>query len=258
MIAADFSNWQRVPTPEDIAALKALGVTRVIVGTSFGTHWVTQLRVCEEAGFEVQEYMFIGRFHPTQRAWWLDVELSETVDEIRTAVAKYHPDGIYTRRGIWQLLGVDLVSEFPGLKLWDANYGPLPRTFTPYGGWTKADMTQWRDTMDIGTGFAVDLNEYEEDEMAVDAYTKAETDAKVGALLLQVGKLGADLRNLTSDVQGTFRYAYEHATNSDVHSPGTLPIPAAEDLEAKIDELQRRLDAGADELRQAAAALGGK
>ena len=95
----------------------------------------------------------------------------------------------------------------------------------------------------------------EEDEM--DAYTKAEANAKVGALVLQLGKLGADLRNLTSDVQGTFRYAYEHATDFDVHL-GDVPVPNESVLQAKIDELQRRLDTGADALRQAAAALGGK
>lgn len=174
MIAADCSNYARVPTQADIDALKALGVTRMIVGSSFSQRQPDgsyiyiagdQMAAFEAAGFEVQEYMFVGRVYPTHRVWWLDVELSETADDVRNAVRMYRPHGIYTRRGIWNLLGVDLVSEFPGLKLWDANYGPLPRTFIPYGGWTKADMTQWHDTMDIGTGFNVDLNEYEEDAM---------------------------------------------------------------------------------------------
>jgi hypothetical protein len=160
-----------VPNAADIAALKALGVSRVIVGSSFshdngdGTYVYIaedQMAAFEAAGFEVQEYQFIGRHYPSARPIWLDVELAETVDDIRAALRSYKIHGIYTRRGIWDLLDVDLLGEFPGLKLWDANYGPLPRTFIPYGGWTKADMTQYHDTMDIGTGFEVDLSVYDE------------------------------------------------------------------------------------------------
>lgn len=189
MKAADFANYARVPTPADIDALRDLGITRVIVGSSFsqrqpdGTYRYVaadQMAVCEAAGFEVHEFMFIGRVYPTKRTWWLDVELAETPDEIRAAVAIYRPDGIYTRKGIWDLLDIDLVSEFPGLKLWDANYGPLPRPFRPYGGWDRADMTQYHDTMDIGTGFEVDLSVYEETGRM---YTDAEIDAKVAEAL---------------------------------------------------------------------------
>lgn len=184
MIAADCSNWSRVPTAADIAALKGLGVTRMIVGTSFSQRQPDgsyvyiadqQMAAFEAAGFEVQEYQFIGKHYPSTRPVWLDVELAETADDVRKtllllAIWNQMPIGIYTRRGIWDLIDVDLVSEFPGLKLWDANYGPLPRTFIPYGGWTKADMTQWHDTMDIGTGFNIDLNEYEEAHMPTPEY----------------------------------------------------------------------------------------
>ena len=194
MIAADCSNYSRVPTPEDIAALKALGVTRMIVGTSFsrnngdGTYAYIgedQCQAFEAAGFEVQEYQFIGRHRPTKRTIWLDVELSETVEEIRLELG-IHPEiyGIYTRRGIWDLLDVDLLGEFPNLKLWDANYGPPPRTFIPYGGWDHADMTQYHDTMDIGTGFNIDLSYYEEEAMT--AADKQELEAFINGRFLQL------------------------------------------------------------------------
>jgi hypothetical protein len=203
-IAADLSNWQRVPTPTDIARLKQMGVKRVIIGSSFGTVWQEQIAVCEAAGFEVQEYMFPGHIHPTNRVWWLDVEQAETADEVIAIVGDHQtttpPTGIYTRKGIFILLDVNIVALFPGLKLWDANYGPLPRTFSPYGGWLFATMTQYQDTTDIGTGLAVDLSVYEEIDMtpeevdaAIEAKLIAEVWPKIGALLTQLGNLGAGL-----------------------------------------------------------------
>lgn len=203
--AADLSNWQRIPTPDDILKLKQMGVKRVIIGSSFGALWQEQVAVCEAAGFEVQEYMFAGHIHPTNRVWWLDVEQAETADEVIQLVGAEPtgvnpPTGIYTRKGIFILLGVDIVALFPGLKLWDANYGPLPRTFSPYGGWLAADMTQYQDTTDIGTGLSVDLSVYEESDMTpeeVDAAieTKLTTEVwpKFGAVLTQLGNLGAGL-----------------------------------------------------------------
>lgn len=83
-------------------------------------------------------------------------------------------------------------------------------------------------------------------------YSDTDIDAKVGALFGQLGKLGADVRTLTGDIQGTFRYAYDHISGA----PGLLAEQTAADLRAKIDELQQRLDAGAADLRQAADALG--
>ena len=171
--AADVSNWSHIPTDADIAALKALGVTRAVVGTSFphqnsdGTYtWIgdDQCRAFEAAGFEVQEYQFIGHYRPTTRVWWLDVELNETEEQIRAAVIATHPTGIYTRRGVWETLDWDIVAEFPGLKLWNADYGTPPRTFIPYGGWPEPTMVQYHDTMDIGTGLEVDLSYYEEED----------------------------------------------------------------------------------------------
>ena len=216
--AADVSNWSHIPTDADIAALKALGVTRVTVGTSFshqngdGTYTYigeAQCQAFEAAGFEVQEYQFIGHHKATTRVWWLDVELAETKDDVRVAVATTSPTGIYTRRGIWETLDYDIVAEFPGLKLWDANYGPLPRTFIPYGGWTKADMTQYHDTMDIGTGLEVDLSYYEEED---------EMTAEEKAQFEQMAATVKDLQKIAWD-QGVRLNALDtHVHNQDLHT----------------------------------------
>ncbi len=181
MKAADFSNWQRIPDAADIAALKALGVTRVIVGSSFGTVAAAQIAACEAAGFEVQEYQFPEALRvPVAEAWWLDVERRThvtTQDEVRAACrSAVPPIGIYTSASQWAaLMGTwAIVAEFPWLKLWTASYGPLPRPFIFYGGWDHADMTQYQDTTDIGTGFQVDISDYEEEDMPLSDQDKTD------------------------------------------------------------------------------------
>lgn len=174
MIAADFGNFARVPEQRDIDALKALGVTRVIVGSSFGNVALKQIAACQPH-FEVQEFMFPEALRTPLGDWWLDVEISPyhvpTQVEVRHACQRT-PIGVYSSKSQWDALWPDwdIVSEFPWLKLWTANYGPLPRPFTPYGGWTAPSMTQYQDTTDIGTGFEVDLSEYTAEEVEMQPF----------------------------------------------------------------------------------------
>ena len=69
--------------------------------------------------------------------------------------------GIYTRAGAWRTLTGNNLA-FHDLPLWDALYSqdgkPNPSVFNPYGGWSKFDVRQYHDTMDIGLTVSVDLN----------------------------------------------------------------------------------------------------
>lgn len=199
--AVDFGNYTAIPTPDQVRCWIDAGYTRAIIGTSFSrrnadgsyTYVATdQIAVCEANGMDVEEYQFVGHLRPTTRRWWLDVELGESIDSIRAAVATGKPYGIYTRRGAWPD-GWDIVSEFPDLKLWEAHYADPPPAFVPFGGWTERAMVQWHDSIDL-CGLNVDLNIIEEDEMP--EVTKGEFAALFG-LAYQTSKvvqaLGAGL-----------------------------------------------------------------
>lgn len=234
-LGADCSTtYSRPPTQTEAELWCQLGLKLMVVGTSFrvmppfaaGQHLNMWSRYVP-----VQEYMFPESLHSTPHDWWVDAE-TPTANQasIGHAINK-GAGGIYTRRGWWNdnLPGWNIKAQYPALKLWDARYthgdGPClivnalntgnmdaikaaiiaERDATPpfraYGGFTKADMTQWHNSITI-FGINVDLNFFEEGERM---YTDEEIDAKIGACLTAIGANGAktdELANATNAVIG--------------------------------------------------------
>ena len=208
VLGFDCANYTVIPSADQVAAFKSLGVKHGVIGTSFGGIATGQLAAWESAGIPCEEYQFPERMKPTHRPWWVDAETpTATRDSIREALRR-GARGVYTRRGWFtgNLGAWDIPAEFPGALLWDARYigsglhgetgrGGEPclivdalraggdvkaalereraqlRPFVPYGGFQKAQITQWHNSVTI-YGVNVDLNNVEivapeEDDMAV-------------------------------------------------------------------------------------------
>lgn len=187
MRAADFSNWARIPTTDDIAALKAMGATRVVVGASFprkGSGYIgaDQLAACVDFERQVYGWLYLNADadwrHPLTMAlqayatipasiFWIDVE-EEPIgldqegvrQRIRDAIAFTGSADIYTRVELWNRITGDwnIVAEYPNARLWKADPPPDDGLC---GGFDHATMIQTDFDTDIGTGFEVDLSEYE-------------------------------------------------------------------------------------------------
>jgi len=276
-------------TPVHTERLKADGFSVwwqcLWTGTRKPANAIDNLRVADQAGLWLMGYTSVtggasGRWHADQgRAGvpdeiWdklllavVDVELAGIPNTtVRAAVERTYELGkrraIYTNYNSWVNMQGN-PHDFIDCLLINAAWvygGGMPDKLLPlqYGGWQPEqvagrqydhDRTLYAEGDD--PGIVVDFDVFEEG-LIMDGYTKAEVDAKVGALLGQLGKIGADQRALTIDVQNVFRYAYEHALNADLHNPGAVDSNEGEML-AAWHEIQKRLDAGAEELRQAVA-----
>lgn len=189
-LAADCStSYSRPPTDREKALWLALGIERMIVGTSYAADRHTH--VWAATGIEVEEYQFPEALKPTPRRWWVDAETpTATRDSIRNALRR-GARGVYTRRGWWRdnLNDWNVRDEFPAAELWDARYahgdGPClivdalntgdsarvreaiaaeyatAPPFRPYGGFASPAITQWHNSIVI-YGINVDLNAIEE------------------------------------------------------------------------------------------------
>lgn len=188
-----------VPSPAQVAQLKALGFVGAVVGSSYNhPRALKQLAAFEAGGITTEEYQFPSAPRLTTRPWWVDAELPDaTLGTLRRAL-RNGSCGPYTRRGWAQdnLPNWDCKAEFPQSELWDARYvhsdtDPCPiqgalatggdvkaaiarelswlRPFKPYWGFTQAKMTQWHNSITIA-GVNMDINERvdspEEDEMS--------------------------------------------------------------------------------------------
>lgn len=198
--AVDIANYTSIPTPAQLACLRAAGYTRVIVGCSYGVIATMQLAAAAGAGLEVEAYAFVdftARWEgPLQRALlaissqpvrrlWLDCE-AEThgltrqqvvgrIAEAEQYVRRHRPDliiGIYTA-GWWWMPQTGDSQSFKHLPLWTAAYVqdagrvPDPKAVRLYGGWNAAALWQYAGTIDT-CGLNTDRNlilESEEDSM---------------------------------------------------------------------------------------------
>ena len=267
-----------VPSPEQVADLRALGFEGAIVGTSWSRpQALAQLSAFQSGGMRTQEYQFPSALRPPQGDWWIDAELPDaTMITLRNAMSA-GARGPYSRKG-WadeNQPGWNCKAEFPDAELWDARYvhgdvrcliseaistgrdvaaaiateRAMMPPFRPYWGFDRAKITQWHNSITI-CGVNMDLNEYEEDGM------DTETRAAIGAILTQLGKLGEDQRRLTEDVRGTFQFLYEHVIDKGLHG-GAQDTMIMDELEKRMDALDARLAGGAAELVRAGKALGG-
>jgi len=198
ILGGDCGTYTVIPTPEQVAELRALGLDFFIVGTSYpidetSPHYVAtgQLAAFAAGGMDVSEYQFPEALRATTRPWWVDAELdSATLERLRNAL-RSGSQGPYTRKGwadenysFW-----NCKAEFPRAKLLDARYvhgdGPcliadavasagdvkaaivaelaMLRPFVPYWGFTEAAITQWHNSIVIA-GVNLDLNVMEVEE----------------------------------------------------------------------------------------------
>lgn len=179
-----------VPSPEQVADLRALGFEGAIVGTSWSRpQALAQLSAFQSGGMRTQEYQFPSALRPPQGDWWIDAELPDaTMITLRNAMSA-GARGPYSRKG-WadeNQPGWNCKAEFPDAELWDARYvhgdvrcliseaistgrdvaaaiateRAMMPPFRPYWGFTKATITQWHNSITI-CGVNMDLNEYED------------------------------------------------------------------------------------------------
>jgi len=275
--AFDFSNWTRVPTIDDIATLRALDYTTAIIGASFDVALAReQITVLVEAGFRIEVYSWLRHpwrsglldnainacaGFPVERLW-LDVEDAadatgktpeQLAFDVRTALDYIHartsiPTGIYTGSWFWDsYMGT---TDTFGEVLWLANYVTIPNVTFIYshlpGGWTPDTLFIWQWNNHLaGTAFNADDNLILKETDMPDTYTRAEVDAKIGAVF------GLGLRNQDSI------FALAKALADHVQNHGQTAIGASvADLTALKDKLeaeQAELDA---RIRKAAEILG--
>ncbi|MBF6599517.1 MAG: hypothetical protein IVW36_03280 [Dehalococcoidia bacterium] len=230
MRAADVSNWSGTITAEQASCLKRAGIELLICGTQEPEITRRQIAAAEAAGLRTEAYVIL-RWPRSSGEWpvaaqvragrgtiagtpvrrlWIDCEQylsvpqpppATTVAMIAEAVAACAgiACGIYTARAWWRRSTGD-ARDFAALPLWDARYvrregDPIP-PFVPYGGWSRATMTQWHDTTRL-CGVSLDFDEREEEDgLSTTEYEALQAELSelrsgIGALLRQEGVLGA-------------------------------------------------------------------
>jgi hypothetical protein len=166
--ALDVSHWSGRLTLEQMRAVQAAGVTRIIVGTQDHAIARQQANLARVCGMEVQAYVYLYfAANPAERVrrdlpllreigasrYWLDAENdvpgfvgSDYVAGLQAAVAASTvPVGIYTARWWWVPRTGDS-RAFSHLPLWTAEYDGKAdlSAVRLYGGWTSAAMKQYR------------------------------------------------------------------------------------------------------------------
>jgi len=276
--AFDFSNWTRVPTIDDIATLRALGYTTAIIGASFDVALAReQISILVAAGFRIEVYGWLrhpGRAglldnaisacagFPVERLW-LDVEdaddaLGQSPEQlafdVRAALDYLHaratiPTGIYTGSWFWDsYMGT---TDTFGEVLWLANYVSTPSVNFIYshlpGGWKPDDLVIWQWNNHLaGTAFNADDNLILKETDMPDTYTRAEVDAKIGALLGLEIDLGQQIKNVGGSL-------WNHVAN---HNQTNVDASRA-DLQKMIDDLAAAQKALHDRIAAAGAILDG-
>ena len=184
--AIDVSNYTGPITPEQMAEIKAAGITKLIAGTQVPSVCWQQLLTAKDAGLLVEAYLQLdwsksakdqiesaawavgGLIFLTERLW-IVVENPSGLsfqaflgDAVREARRLGFNPGIYTNRSSW----VNMIDEmaFKNLPLWWAHYdGSYYDAFAwrrdGFGGWWHPAMKQWAKDRHIA-GVLCDLNVY--------------------------------------------------------------------------------------------------
>jgi hypothetical protein len=190
ILGLDVSNYSDVPTTDQVARLKALGMEFAIVGSSYGNAWWEQEQAFRAGGFITEEYQFPDalRGMVNKQPWWADAENGQaTRATLRDAIAN-GSEGPYSRKGFADANFPDwnCVAEFPEARLWDARYvhaadapclimdavasgGDVAAAiaaelaqlspFVPYWGFTQAAVTQWHDSVTIEINMDLNVRE---------------------------------------------------------------------------------------------------
>lgn len=284
--AFDCSNWTRVPTPDDLVTLRALGYTTAIVGASFDVQLArAQIAVLVATDFRVEVYAWLR--HPWRpglldnalaacagfpvERMWLDVEdaddaTGKTPDQLAYDVqhgldylrARFAGEvGIYTGSWFWGPY-METTDTF-GCRLWLANYVSVPVVAWILarlpGGWTELAIWQWNNHL-AGTAFNADDNLIlEEDDMTPEetaAAIKVYVDPKVGALYQNALNNGTDILRHGAQIEALATAFAQHVAEDSV--PTNAPDPEVATLLADVQRHQADLEA---RVAAAAAALRG-
>ena len=194
--AIDFANYSPVPTRRQLAAQRAAGYVRAVVGCSFGEKARRQIAACASGGMEVEAYAWlsagpgwrvlidraVAAIEGTAvRRLWLDCEdpglTRQRLQEVLAYVEARRPGltpGIYTSAACWAGIGGD----FTRYPLWLAHYvnAPDPAQVPLFGGWRAAAMWQYRGSTTMGGFGPVDLSIILEEERM---YSDREIDEKL-------------------------------------------------------------------------------
>ena len=194
--AIDFANYTPVPAPAQVAALRAAGFERAVIGCSFGAVARAQIAACAAGGIDVEAYAWLNAGPdwraPIDRALtaiagtpvrhlWLDYEEPGLTEQrLRDAIAfieARRPDlalGIYTSAACW----AGVTGDFTRYPLWLARYtdAPDPARVPLFGRWRSAAMWQYRGSTTVAGFGPVDLSLILEEQRM---YTDREIDEKL-------------------------------------------------------------------------------
>lgn len=191
-LAIDLSNHQGAIAAAVVAALRAAGVEKVIVGLQYpGEPYPVgvahqQLQTLIDGGMPHLEVYFEST--PCDRAWgnvaqfagrieraWVACETGSAFEDNATIDAALafadalnlpKQAGIYSAAWWWNVKMAG--SWYSGRPLWVANYDEAQNiAFAPFGGWTSCDMKQFSEHFEIpGVGFEVDASYYQDEPAA--------------------------------------------------------------------------------------------
>lgn len=232
-----------------------MDVTRVVVGASFprkGSGYIgaDQLAACVDFDRQVYGWLYLNAAadwrHPLtmalqayatipKSAFWIDVEeepvgldVEGVRHRIRDAIAFTNSADIYTRVELWNRITGDwnIVLEYPNARLWKADPPPDDGLC---GGFDHATMIQTDFDTDIGTGFVVDVSEYEEEHMPTPEYEE----------LKQADK------NIETVIAAQATFAKNEATATDflIAAVNAMAVQVYGDNDPRTLDLQQRVTA---------------
>lgn len=268
----DIANFTAVPTPEQLALMKSLGLTTLIVGASYGIVARNQIIAGQAAKLNTEAYAFIEFSDnwkaPLDRALnaiaglgierlWLDLELQAngyTPDEICArireatdyveSIAPSIQVGYYSAAWWWNAncagIAADDVYARP---LWFARYGSPERGWeNDFGGWTAEHVIYHQYAGSVTyIGLNVDLNTILWEDNMADYYTKSEADATTGALLRLGIAQGEQIKALAT----AFADHVKNHSDSNNSPQAVASQKMVDDLTAAQKEINDRIIAAA-------------
>ncbi len=187
----DWSNFQPVPSPEDVAALLAAGFTFAIVGLQQPGHAVQQIAALRAGGVTVDDcYMESNPAPPLPdvNRIWVAVESGSgfeheaSIDQALAYVASQgKAAGIYTSDYMVSLLGLEaaFAGKYAAVLKWIASYDNEPSTLPP-----QASMKQYTGAGQItGIAYQLDLDS-----------RSADPDIAPNQPNVQISEQGADVQ----------------------------------------------------------------
>lgn len=226
----DLSNFQKQFGLADAQAIKANGVTGVIIGRQAVNrpYEATEAAAALDAGLTI-----VGEYWISLNGAWpsplpeskfiaVDVEPGSeftTEQDIDNALAAIAGTGripvIYTSKWAWDQLGLT-TTKYSGIALWNANYDGRADGFTlprPFGGWTVCAIDQYTDKGQFGLAYQVDADAIS-DEFWARCYPQTndpnhEDGFDTGLVRIRVEDIQRAIRDLHAQAEGDPQVLHE-------------------------------------------------